>query len=472
MFLAFLTPPSPPAPNCAIAPAVYAWDGITGNLIFRTVLPGMNILALCHRLSIVGIGDVTGDSGLEIVAIAGRQAYTLRQGGIFIISAATGQILARLHPTLAESGIDNYRPVLVPDADQDGKMEIIFYSDPTDELYLVKGDGTPLSGWPVQNLTGFGPFFSAGFQDPAYADFNDGQGPAIIISFLSYSWPTQSVKVAAFNLNGSVRWAQTFISGAFGNYGKVVVGDVTGDGISEIVIHEADINDPKAIFVRIFDRTGNLLARWPARIHWGISAFSLGDLNNDRINEIIYSDDAKVYVADFKGNFFPGFPRFLWDGQPQPPVYNCSNIPPTIPYCANSSALGVADLNGDGYQDFYIQAIQESRTGNVGDHTYALFAYDRNGATLPGFPYPLKNYTTLPPNIWTWILTNQATYADIYYGGIPGNANMAVEKGFGRIEVISLGVPYKSDSCFPEYGVNMRNTKEVTCTVPPASIYP
>ncbi len=420
--------------NChiAIKQGIYAWDGATG-----TLLPGFPVLApyhqtssaLCGRLSIVAVGDVAGGPDSEIIALAGD---TQNGGGILVISP-TGQLISHLLQFQVWSGWDQYHAVLVPDLDGDGKLEILTFSG--SGLQVINASGSSIASWNV----------SGRLSDPAVVDFGDGKGPAILISVATGMYPSIGVGVLAFELNGTSRWSWS-VNGLFPITAEIVSGDVNGDGYAEVVLKTQDWNT-KVQEHFVIDRNGQQLARWPNGVQ---SIFgqrvTLGDLNNDHALEIIYHDSVKVYVTDWQGQPWPGFPRYIWDGPSTPVLY------------INATDVGVADLDGDGYQEIFLEAMNARPTGGVGGYFDAIFAFDRFGNTMSGFPYALRNYVAVPVGLATWVDQYPPSFADINNDGM---SEIIASKGFGRIEAFTLNTPMHDSADFPEFGANRRNTKLV-----------
>ncbi|MDO8634233.1 MAG: VCBS repeat-containing protein, partial [archaeon] len=174
---------------------------------------------------------------------------------------------------------------------------------------------------------------------------------------------------------------------------------------------------------------------------------SLGDLNEDGRLEIIAHDSTHFYVFNLDGSPWPNFPVSIND------------IDPNYPHSYLTS-IGVADLDGDTFPDLYGEALYNNGTVNEGDFMYSIYAINRLGQSLQGFPFRLINYEGFPPGLYySFQELYLPTFADINKDRI---ADIVASKGWGRIEAFTLNHPYnKSSAIFPQYGVDEQNTKFV-----------
>ncbi|CAN5603004.1 hypothetical protein BH10CHL1_BH10CHL1_24600 [soil metagenome] len=163
------------------------------------------------------------------------------------------------------------------------------------------------------------------------------------------------------------------------------IGDIDGDGQKEIVIGGMDRRmhawhaDGSYVLGWPIDRTKNLFRDT-------ISSPALADLDNDGKAEIIIgtnnfrgcANPYLFYVLNGDGTFYPGWP-----------VETTDNI-------ASSPAVG--DLDGDGFLDIVVGTgnYDESGCGQAADGN-KVYAWDRNGQPLPGWPRPTAgNMETAP----------------------------------------------------------------------------
>ncbi|PIR22719.1 MAG: hypothetical protein COV44_06080 [Deltaproteobacteria bacterium CG11_big_fil_rev_8_21_14_0_20_45_16] len=440
--------------NCAtlVPQGVYAWDS-QGNLLpgFPVILDSVSFPYLCGYLSIVGIADVIGDYRPEIVVATGRNESADVNGGIIVLSNS-GQILSEIRPDLGFSGGDSNHPVLV-DLDHNGKSDILIpdygwsnnHPDGGRRLYAFRGDGTPISGWPIQLNVG------NRFLEPAV----DAMG--IVASVNPYD-VRYGNRINSYDYFGNLQWSNDM---GPNNMRPPMIGDLDGNGRRELIANSIVTVPPSYPYeMIIFDRkSGKEISRFRTQQAYTYSHDAALVNFFSASQQIVYQDSTRVFAANSNGTFLPGFPRDIWD------TWN-SPIPP-YSYMTN---LGVADLDGDGYPDIYGIALNSFRTATIGDHQYALFAFNRFGQSLRGFPFALKNYKAIPPSS-SFGERYPPTYADLDNDGM---ADMITSKGWGAMEVVSLESPYNPKlACVPMYGVDSRNTKNVRSCIPqPGCIRP
>src|SRR5438477_5850061 len=104
---------------------------------------------------------------------------------------------------------------------------------------------------------------------------------------------------------------------------------------------------------------------------------AIGDLDRDGYPEIVYANiEGDVYVFRHDGTPFPGFPVRIDPAFSAPAVRTNDNHLKTGIF--GSPVL--ADLDGDGDLDIVVAALDQH-----------LYAWDRSGALLPGFPVLLQD---------------------------------------------------------------------------------
>lgn len=146
------------------------------------------------------------------------------------------------------------------------------------------------------------------------------------------------------------------------SYDMACIGDVDGDGENEIVISG---NEDSIYFtsVWVYRKDGTLPDGWPCPIALGATYDpSVADLDKDGKLETVIVPllESCIYVIDDDGDFLPGWPKELSVGE--------------LRRESLTGPAAIGDLDLDGYLD--IVAVSE----------FHLYAWNREGTPLPGFP--------------------------------------------------------------------------------------
>lgn len=203
-------------------------------------------------------------------------------------------------------------------------------------------------GWPLAlPLTGYVPL-----DQPMLVDLDADQRSELIVAL--------GDRVSVFQGDGSLRpgWPQTIDPSGTGQtmiQEGVAVGDVTGDGVPEIVA----VTNLFRIFVWRID--GTLLPGWPQS--FGGYNPMVADLDGDGRNEIICLSFNNVRVFEGDGTAAPGWPV-------------------TLPFGSVTSwdGMAVGDVDGDGRQELVVAS---------GNAPYSTFLLDSTGQVRPGWPRTL-----------------------------------------------------------------------------------
>lgn len=180
----------------------------------------------------------------------------------------------------------------VGDIDLDAKPEIIFGT--SDHLiYALNDDGSEVPNWPIK-INEY-----QGKSVPAIADINsDGKLDVVIATNKS---------VYAFDGNAEIMdgWPKDLNNLISEN--SPVVGDVGGDENMEIAVFGDRI-------IYLLSSDGIVISGWPKETSEKItSELALGDLNNDKKDEIIYtnleSGKTKLSALNNLGQVLSGFPK-------------------------------------------------------------------------------------------------------------------------------------------------------------------
>ena len=142
--------------------------------------------------------------------------------------------------------------------------------------------------------------------------------------------------------------------------GAPAFGDIDGDGQPDIVINSRNFTSTAGA-IYAFHKNGTPVTGFPIVNGAPTRTVVLADLDNNGRMEIITnkrlsgSGEISVYKGD--GTIYPGWPKTI------------DHVP------ASSAAVG--DITGDGVPEI------------IGESYNSLYAFDKNGNVLPGFPYTM-----------------------------------------------------------------------------------
>lgn len=313
-----------------------------------TVFPGFPVSQSGSTMEGSIFCNMDSDPEFEIVVCIGQATYAFNMDG----STVTGWPKTI---TQAPSGAPAFG-----DIDGDGEGEIVigtYFGSSSGSVYAYEKDGSLVTGFPV----------NSGYvtRSATLADLDNNGSMEIIVSKRTY--PTG--QVAIYKGDGSVfpGWPQDISSVPAAS---AAVGDITGDNIPEIIF-EAYTS------IYAWDAGGNLISGFPYNLPTDVvtsySSPILVDLDNDNLKEIVFGIhesagalNGGIYILKNNGTLFPGWPKSTdyW-------VY----APPSV-----------GDIDGDNQLD--IAAGDQVLSGTPVDKVYA---WDKNGNLLPGFPVSSQN---------------------------------------------------------------------------------
>ncbi|HEU4365059.1 MAG TPA: FG-GAP-like repeat-containing protein, partial [Candidatus Krumholzibacteria bacterium] len=345
------------------------------------------------------IGDVDGDGYPEIV-IGNEKLYAWHHGGDEV---RDGDALPATFGIFSSAGTDFIGPAALVDIDASPGLEIVAAAYTSREVFIFKGDGTVLPGWPqptvdlvrgsvaVGDVDGDGdwevvavdqdaylyvwhadgselmdgdanPATSGVFkrlpdtnqwqyQAPALADLdNDGRDEIIIA--------TQDKKVYVFNEDGSdlTGWPRTLPNFAGGG---VVVGDIDDDGDLELVVTVRGTGETYALH---HDNTV-MWTRWLQHNLFFNPCPALADITGDgKLEVLIPSSNGRLYAVQYNGADAPGWPV----------TYSTKTYSESSPI--------IADVTGDGVVDVLL-----------GHEEKLINGWSALGEPLDGFPLVVKD---------------------------------------------------------------------------------
>jgi len=289
----------------------------------------------------IAIGDIDGDGDYEVVAACEYE------GAVYAYHAQSGQIVDGNWPAFVGgwSGYIAAGPVLA-DLDGDGVSEILVALDEesrdTDGLIALRGDGTylwqrrytsegPISvadlnkdGKPEIGLCGYGPgldkiyTFILDSQGQQIARWRGGSKKGTAVADLNADGKPELIfcteeDVQAGRADGTTLW-KAKVPPPFDTKGGLSVGDLNGDGLSEVYINnyvEAD----GFIYSQIygFDSKGKPLtgAGFPKTMMGDPTRCIplIADIDGDGQKELVVSTSAEPMMAwEADGSVTPGFP--------------------------------------------------------------------------------------------------------------------------------------------------------------------
>lgn len=299
-----------------------------------------------------GVGDIDGDGELEIGTISRSgisSAYPEFHEVCFWNldgSKCSGWPISLVRPN--DFAPHTLAPTLV-DVDGDGICEVLFPSVTANKsypmLHLVRGNGSPMPGWPKTLTSSPGAFIHC---TTGAADL-DGDGA------LDFVVADSSGKVHAFNLAGSYLpgWPKTVSSGSHLSQ-EVALSDLDRDGRTDVIaaFYNGD--------VAVMNHSGAYKSGWPKNLGSIPRPPAIADLDGDGDLELAIGTQAGViHVLHHTGVALPGWPKQVTSW-----VYSPSLV----------------DLNNDGLLD--IVASDGNRT------LHAWNAAGTQHASL-GFPFQL-----------------------------------------------------------------------------------
>lgn len=323
---------------------------------------------------IAAMGDVTGDSRLEIVCGD--------ENGYLYAFNPSGQALAGF-PIFYGADIGVYTPALA-DLDGDGKCEIAVISHDWDYpyanafLHVLKVSPTG-----AQELPGFPFNLQKGAENgPSIGDLEGDGELEIVVATGGLNDLTILARVIALTPSGEMKPGFPWVIGRNSAGNNPTLYDIDNNGTLEILIRCMP-DSPNVNGIYAVDHLGRTLPGYPFPISYGnpSACVAVGDMTGDGIPELAYGgveavDSGKVWVYNLSGELLPGYPARVYrtwvDG-----------------------SVAVADVDGDGFGDVVCG------TNGVSSKPGVIRAFNRFGQEVSGFPLSpgnpvLNSFTTHP----------------------------------------------------------------------------
>lgn len=337
--------------------------------------------------------------------------------------------------------------------DEDPELEIVYNIG--NKVYAWNVDGTYVTGWP-QTVSS-----SPSSGAPAYGDI-DGDGFGEIVVSCQVPGTGNTGKVYAFEQDGSTVIGFP-ITCAGGPTRTPVLADLEDDGTMEIIVELR--NWPNG-FVCVYHGDGTIKEGWPAAMDYiPASAVAVGDITGDGIPEIVAESYYKVWAFGINGDTIQGFPYTAGADRvfsySSPVIANMDGLGPNEILVGDHNLasgngavhiiksdgtaypgwpkfvshwiygpVSVADINSNGVLD--VAVGDQVLSGSAMDYVYA---WDKDGTALSGFPIgPI------------WAVNSQIVIADLDGDNMPelmfdDNTGSAIYNGYNHDGTIMEGWP-------------------------------
>ena len=298
------------------------------------------------------------------------------------------------------SGSNCHNGAIYVNMDSDADLEILFGVGT--KITALNLDGSIVDGWPVQLA-----FYIWG--SPACGDI-DGDGDMEIVCTSRNNTNANSGALYAFELDGTTCTGFP-VTQAGGGTNNVCLYDLDSNGDMEILVNVR--NHPQG-WVYVYDGDGSVYPGFPQELDYipgaGVSA---GDITGDGIPEIIALSYNSLNVYDLEGFLLDGFPLSnpgYTYSYSQPILYDldgdglreiiwggCSGSAGAV-FAVNEDAssvtgwpqttnywifgtVSIGDIDQDGSLDIVVG--DQVSSGTPADH---IFAWDSSGNAIEGFP--------------------------------------------------------------------------------------
>lgn len=231
------------------------------------------------------------------------------------------------------------------------------------DTFVVNTDDVLQAGFPVKAWAGPGSYHGGPSINTLVSKITGDSGLQIIAS------STSNGPLYAWNNNGHP------LQGWPVDTSEVVypaAGELSGASAGNEIFYSSNLGVLKAL-----NGSGLSLPGWPRKgANYIGSPPSLADVDGDGLDEIFTEEeDWKFHAYKADGTLLPGWPANTMQGGQE------------------RHTAAIADLNGDGLLEIV------TASGSISPLRITLFAYDRTGSLLPGFPVFFSGYVDTYPAI-------------------------------------------------------------------------
>ena len=308
------------------------------------------------------------------------------------------------------------RTIVLADLDGDNTMEIITNKRmwPLGEQWVYRGDGTVYPGWP-QPL-GHVPASSA-----AVGDITGDGVPEIIGE--SYDG------LYAWDINGNILTGFPFMMpySAVNSYSSPVLADLDDDGLREIIFGTHVLGGGGYVFV--LNEDGSQMPGWPQSTNqWIYGPPAVGYIDADSVLDVAIGDQVLspspmdyIYAWNANGQPLAGFP--------------------IGPINAVNNQVALADLDNDGMTELLV----DDNTGPNGIY----LAFNHDGTLMTGFPLQVQGTSFF----------NMPSLVDLDHDGYLNMVGGSrYETSNAKIYIWTSDVPYNEDGIqIPVWQYNVRH---------------
>ena len=282
--------------------------------------------------------DLDGQTGDETVAGHANFLRVFRPDGTFLeLRAAPYHQLAGVVPVLGDLDGSPGLEIVAPSSWQGAG---------TGRLHAWRADGTPLGGaFPVPLAEQNSSLHSGSPRRLVVADL-DGDGVKEIVVAEGPTATTLTLRVLGPDGSPRPSWTAPVLDGQLVH---LAAADLDGDGALEVLALTQD--DDFRTVLHVFGVDGAPRAGWPVVMPVGQAGLAIGDLDRDGRNEVVVATAYRINVLGADGlSFSSVWPRQIgWF------------------YCANPL---LADVDGDGFPEVVVGALRTLTT------PYPLFPLD------------------------------------------------------------------------------------------------